>query len=413
MGATPFLPTLSSLLQDPEPSVRRLACQSVGRLKHPKLVNDLVAMLKDRSVRDAARQAMAKYGDDIVDYLARLLDDRSAPLALRLELPRILSSIGTARAVNALLFSNIVDNATLRYRIAQALFDLMRARPDLPLDAQRVDQAAQRRLRAYRHYRGVLRAFERTTDSAYAPLIRALRDRVSQNLEMALRLVGLKRDPERMQRVFAGLDARKSKLRAEALELVDVALAGDPIRAVLLKHLEEETLSGQDPEDELRALLRSRDPLLRGLAEMVALRLDIETDEHTDPEIIDMEGERMDRPLIERILLLENVDLFANLSMDDVTAIAAVAGERVFAPGATIYREGAVGDAMFVIVRGAVELLKGDSVIMTLRSGESLVLERTAFMDLLSDRFELVNGLFAVLAQRLRALIDLTGSMQR
>ncbi|MFH1812257.1 MAG: cyclic nucleotide-binding domain-containing protein [Pseudomonadota bacterium] len=122
--------------------------------------------------------------------------------------------------------------------------------------------------------------------------------------------------------------------------------------------------------------------------------------------------------------------------MDDLAALAAITSEREVAPGEIIYHEGDAGDAMFIIVDGEVELLKGGSPFLKFHSGETLgqvsfmdggprpvtarvvpgplgvhllVIERTAFMDLLSDRFELVTGLFAVLAQRLRTLIELTG----
>jgi len=93
-----------------------------------------------------------------------------------------------------------------------------------------------------------------------------------------------------------------------------------------------------------------------------------------------------------------------------------------------------------VIIEGAVDLLKGGNTIMRLNTGESLgqtsimdagprpvtarvvdggigakllVIERGVFLDLLSDRFELVIGLFTVMGQRIRALIDLTGGSHR
>lgn len=436
LGEHAFLPTLVQLLHDPEPSVRRLACHSSAKLRHPDLVDELIGMHNDRHARAAARHALAAFGDAVVPRLEQILNDRTAPLGLRLEAPRVLRAIGSDAAAAVLLFSNIADNATLRYRIASALFETKRAHPDLKLDATRVDEAALRRLHAYRYYRPTLRTLQNAKHPAYQPLVRALGDRVSQNLEMALRLIGLLRGGDLMMRIFACLDERGSGLRAEALELIDVALSGDRMRAWLLDFIEEETLPGNVPEDELRTLLSSRDPLLRGLAEVVAEQLGVVAAVDERGDLVDMEGETMERPFIERMLLLESVDLFAKLSTDDLSAIAAIAGEREFEPGAIIYREGEPGDMMFVIIEGAVDLIKGGNPILRLHGGESLgqtsimdagprpvtarvvdgsvgvkllTIERAAFMDLCSDRFELVTGLFVVMGQRIRALIDQAG----
>jgi len=436
LGEHSFLPTLVQLLHDPEPSVRRLACRSAAKLRHPDLVDEMIGLHSDRHARGAARLALAAYGDAVVPRLEQVLNDRTAPLGLRLEAPRVLRAIGTDAAAGVLLFSNIADNATLRYRIASALFEMKRAHPDLKLDATRVDEAALRRLHAYRYYRPTLRALQVAKHPAYAPLVRALGDRVSQNLEMALRLIGLLRDGDLMMRIFACLDERGSVLHAEAFELIDVALSGDRMRAWLLDFVEEETQPGTLPEHELRTLLSSRDPLLRGLAEVVAEKLGVVVAVDERGDLVDMEGETMERPFIERMLLLESVDLFAKLSTDDLSAIAAIAGEREFEPGALIYREGEPGDVMFVIIEGAVDLLKAGNSILQLHAGESLgqtsimdagprpvtarvvdggagakllAIERAAFMDLCSDRFELVTGLFVVMGQRIRALIDQAG----
>jgi CRP-like cAMP-binding protein len=138
-------------------------------------------------------------------------------------------------------------------------------------------------------------------------------------------------------------------------------------------------------------------------------------------------------PLVERLFLLEDVDLFRGLSADDLLAIAALAGELVVEPGQVLYREGDLGnDNLYVIVDGVIELTRGGKLLMTLQPGESagqvsfvdkgprpvtariadgkparlLVVEREQFFDLMADRTSLMNGFFDVLANRLRSLID-------
>lgn len=431
-----YVPAMRQLLHDINPSVRKIACQSSEQNPRIELVDDLFYLLEDRKIRAEARRALAAYGDPLVPRLEELLNDRDAPLPQRLEMPRVLRLIATPMAARALLYSNNKDDATLRYRIAKNLFNLAQKNPSLRLDRQRVDEAASRRLRSYRYYRPILNTLSSSQNSAYGLLRRAVQDRLRQNLEMGLGLIGLTRKPEMMRHIFQALDSETTDMRAEALELIDVALGGDPMRKVLLRSLEEETMPGLKPEDELRRLSASQDALLRALAVHTAKVLQIEIPEALRGEALDVKGAEMDQPFIERVLLLENVDLFANLSLDDLSALANIATERECGPSEDVYKEGERGDAMYVIAAGEIELLKGDKVIMTLRSGESigqvsfmdggprpvgarvssgrsgaslLTIDRQLFMDLLADRIELVNGMFVVLAQRLRKLIDMTG----
>lgn len=436
------IPALRRLLHDADPSVRKIACQSAARRCSPDLVDDLFYLLEDRHSRSHTRVALAAYGDQLVPRLEELLNDRDAPIPQRLEVPRVLRLVGTQLAANTLLFSNIKDDATLRYRIAKNLFELARKNRRLRFDHKRIDEAAGRRLRSYRYYQPILRSLRSSSDRAYKLLARAVSDRLSQNLEMALRLIGLTHDPDMMLRIFQALNdphiltKPHPKMRAEALELIDVALAGDPMRAILLSSLEEKAKRGDDPQAELRKLALSPDALLRALAQEGASRLGLSFSETPDQSSLEVKGAIMDQPFIERVLLLEHVDLFANLSMDDLSALANIAVDRDYAPGAAVYKEGDRGNAMYVIAAGEVELLKGDKVIMSLHDGESigqvsfmdggprpvgarithdsagaslLVIERQLFMDLLADRVELANGMFVVLAQRLRKLIDMTG----
>lgn len=139
----------------------------------------------------------------------------------------------------------------------------------------------------------------------------------------------------------------------------------------------------------------------------------------------------MPENLVERLFLLEHVDLFEGLSTDDLGAIAAIATELGLAPGAFLYREGESGTQLYVIIEGDVELTRAGRPIMKLRAGESagqvsfldrgprpvtarvaekparfLVVEREHFMDLLADRPGLMHAFFGVLAARLRALIE-------
>ena len=60
--------------------------------------------------------------------------------------------------------------------------------------------------------------------------------------------------------------------------------------------------------------------------------------------------------LMDRILFLKRVPLFANLSPTDLKQLAAIASEEFFPDEEVIAYKGEKGDAMFVIVSGEVRV---------------------------------------------------------
>jgi HEAT repeat protein len=475
-------------LEDPEESVRGVAMASAsahfaraaeaGDLEPvAPLVAAVQARLAVRSDRDRARDALAKLGDLVVPVLREGLDERRLPLAARLEIPRLLREIGTAAAAEALLFSNIRDHPALRYRIATALFQLRRRHPEIPMDRERADDACLRRLGAFTRYRPLCHELAAADASlpkggagrrAWDVLLRVTAERLLQNLEMALRLLGLHRGVERMDRVERLLaEAEQHALRgagaaeiqsrrADALEVLDVALQGDALRAAVMEALEPlppapppASISWREAQGLVESLGRSADPIIAGLARRVltsewsaSLPWSPAASLHHsgrsvggDPTDFE-EVQSMNEDLLSRILVLEQVDFFAGLQIDDVAAIAGIAEERSAAPGEVLYREGEPGDSLIVIVRGRVLLSRSGHPVIELGSGESIgqvsfldrgprpttavvsddphgadliVVGNDVLMDLVTDRPGLTRGLFAVLGKRLRKVIDSQG----
>jgi CRP/FNR family cyclic AMP-dependent transcriptional regulator len=61
--------------------------------------------------------------------------------------------------------------------------------------------------------------------------------------------------------------------------------------------------------------------------------------------------------LMERILFLKRVPLFATLSPADIKQVAALAQEESFSDGVKLMHEGEIGDLMFIIVSGEVRVV--------------------------------------------------------
>jgi hypothetical protein len=442
LGKGPHARQLAVYLDDPEPSVRILAVKSAAIALDPSLPPKLIPRLHDRAIRRVVREALAAYGEDLIPLLQETLDDRRVPVHVRVHVPRILRQIGTARAAEAMLFSNVQDDAFLRYVIVEELNRMRRIDPKLAFDEERVEEAALRRLRAYTHYRPIAKDLA-AAPSPFALLRRAIDDRVRQNLEAALRLLGLVYALDAMEHALRGFLKDDPNARADALELIDVSLQGSEMRAQVLSTLEVGSqtappIAAFDHDDHHRlaherasALVESRDMQLAMIAWETLRRVGQDPPDVREPSV----GEPlMPKSIIDRLFLLEGVQLFHGLSVDDLAAVAALTTEGHADPGEVIYREGDPGDSMGVITSGEVHLVRGQQSLMDLGVGDSfgetsildrgprpvtaragdegvdfLVLERAPFMDLIADRPPIVHGLFVVLGRRLRQLLDLTG----
>ena len=435
LGPSPWSKHLLAFLHDESAAVRAAACEAAGATREPSLVPALLELLGDRAVRASARRGLAAYGDAVVPSLATLLDDRSRPLALRLEVPRVLRSIGTDAAARALLFSNIQEHAYLRYRIAVNLSRLHEENPHVRVDVQRAREATIRRLDTYRYYLPLYRDLEAGLPPG-APLVQAVGDRLQQNLEVIFRLLQLIHPSSAIVpawRRFAAGDARE---RAYAVELLD-HLLDDDLKERVLPLLERwhrlPEAWGGVPGVAARAPARvlevavDQDEGLRALALYTAVR----TWPENPPLPPGAKENEMDAREIERVFALEGVEIFSGCSVDDMIALAAIAREREYREGDVIFAEGAAGDALFVVLEGGVRFDKAGREVLRIGAGQSfgesslldgaprpvtavaldhevrvLAIDRQDFLELVSDRPELLRGIFSAVSHHLRALLD-------
>jgi hypothetical protein len=63
-------------------------------------------------------------------------------------------------------------------------------------------------------------------------------------------------------------------------------------------------------------------------------------------------------PLTDKILYLKRIEIFSDLSINELAAVAAVTEEAFFEQGATVFEEGEQGDTLFLIVEGEVAVVK-------------------------------------------------------
>jgi AAA family ATP:ADP antiporter len=261
---------LPRLLFDRDDRVADAAGRSAAQLNFPLPLAELLEALGDASRRRSARAALRGYGSRGVPDLARALDDPETPRPARQAIPSLLASIGTRAATEALISVLHRADGPLRTRIVRALWRLRR-------DARsRLGDAAFRRVLEdeARTYAAHLTALERCDgDGRGMSLLRcALSEKLDDDLERILRLLGL-RYPERdVLAAYYGLRREEASLRASALELLDNLLER-PLERQLLGLIESHANPGRithtgeaDLVEVLHALAADADPWLRTCA---------------------------------------------------------------------------------------------------------------------------------------------------
>jgi CRP-like cAMP-binding protein len=127
---------------------------------------------------------------------------------------------------------------------------------------------------------------------------------------------------------------------------------------------------------------------------------------------------------LQRAEILRNADIFSKATVEELLYLAAIASEVHFEPETTIFREGEIADALYIIIEGKVErihpmfreVLEPSEVfgLYAVLTGEpryasaqalgktyALKIGALEFFDLLSHNTEMVQSLFKLLIQKI------------
>jgi HEAT repeat protein len=409
-------------------AVRRAAASALGR-GSAEGIEPLIAALadSDRSVREAAARALAEIGpaalERITAVLFHLASENGALFALE------CLSDGRAGAKRSVAVNR---DPIWRYA-AQSIQSALQ------------DDAHQRALAGH------------SADARMQLLCDALRDRARQRGLNALRAFALLDERETYAVAIENLQGGDAAQRANALETLEAVRAAPKLRPLLrVWESPDSPAEAELPELHLLDALDDPDPWMRACAALAAghaqdkqVRDTLARLAHADPDALVREtavrssdfrraaeaattntGGSMDTlatlPVMERILLLRRVPLFATLSPADLKQVAAIANELAFSEGDLIAAQGEPGEEMFVIIAGEVDVhMDGHSIArrgagdvvgeMAVISREPrmasmiatdgtrlLCIDRKSFEGLLRERPEAALAVMRVLCQRLK-----------
>jgi CRP-like cAMP-binding protein len=78
--------------------------------------------------------------------------------------------------------------------------------------------------------------------------------------------------------------------------------------------------------------------------------------------------------ILERVLFLKGMDIFANVDTERLSVVAEIAREVVVSPGEIVAREGDIGESLYIVKEGSLRILKEKDgtpyTLKNLRAGE-------------------------------------------
>ncbi|MFC2169997.1 Npt1/Npt2 family nucleotide transporter [Acidobacteriota bacterium] len=233
-------PYLHVLLNDKSLDVVQEAITDAGHTQAQEFVPILFEHLETRHVRKYARESLAEYGENIIDNLAKFLENTNEEKKKRNAIPKVLSLIGSQKSVNFLMKNLEQRDLHLRFEIIKALNKIRIKFPWLKFNSQLIATRIFDEIKQYKKtlslWLGRKRKFshEKAPDSANQGTTRvsraqtllslALEEKLDHNMERIFRLLGLKYPPKDMFIAYLGIKSNKSNLRANAIEFLDNVL---------------------------------------------------------------------------------------------------------------------------------------------------------------------------------------------
>ena len=138
--------------------------------------------------------------------------------------------------------------------------------------------------------------------------------------------------------------------------------------------------------------------------------------------------------VIDKVIFLQNVEVFSEVTTEQLAYLAAIADEVPVPAGEVIYEEDAPSDAMYLVLSGSVRLHRGQTEVTkagpqeafgtwalfdddprvtaatAAEDSELLRIDKDDFIEVLADNVLVTQGVMKAIVRRLRALGRRVGS---
>jgi ATP/ADP translocase/HEAT repeat protein len=429
---------LIPLLSDDDPKVASAAARSIGAIGNEAQLRALVPLLARTPTRRAARLALQRRGEPAVAVLFQSATDESIERRARLKIPAVLAGIESSEALSALAHLLVTDDRLMVQATSETLYRLRLKKPDLSMVPSE-DVRALILTQAKKCSRLVGRIAALATDppAARSPAWELLSDSLRAAHERhhlgVYQTLCLCYSPRQIVSCRRSLLDGNLELRANAAELLD-NLVPRKLWRELLPILYREGFekmgaaaarSVSSSEKALIEIASGEDRWLRACAVQLI-------DERGLAAIAD-EGERRietvdSMTVVEKVMALRGVALFAGTPPEHLSLVAAVARDDVFPVGSVISEQNAPPGDTYVLLGGKVVVEQDGLPLGELGVGETigtwalfedepsqvttrvieeapvLRIDRFGFEEVLDEHPELSRSLIQQLIRRMRKL---------
>ncbi len=411
------------------------ASLAVGDLGLTELLDYVACGVEDTGTRSAAMEAMSALGAAAVPALLELLQRRDLPLPCRRGVVTALAAIEAPTAREALL--QIIDEPALGSAAVTSLHRMRQSGNLDPVDPERTRTILEVELRTGLRHALVAAAIRGSGDDDRARFVADELDGLRlRSVYRVIRILALSHDPGRLSVIELGLGADGIAERSNALELLEGTLSPDLARVVMpyaeamtegfpLKRASDYLADAAALlEHPLETLEAESDWWPRALALHALSRDDEITTPGRDPDALDEDATMI--PLIERVMILKGSQLFKHFPGNDLAGIASLAKVVHLAEDEVVFEQGDVGDAFYMVVHGAIRIMRGSTELALLGSREGfgemaildqetrsatataaepttlLRIDRHSFDRLIEQNPAVARGIYRVLTERLR-----------
>lgn len=189
----------------------------------------------------------------------------------------------------------------------------------------------------------------------------ALKDSAQRELSAYFRLLELLEEPKIVRSIEKVLRFARARIRADALEVL--SNLGVREASLLLVHvLEEGSLIERNGDvGKLAPARRDRQTMLDELPSSndrwLQLAAGLILDDKSSPFPGGLKDKREANTLVEHLIMLQKIPLFSGMTLEQLDAIHRCLCEQQYTKGELIFGEGDIGDEMFIILEGEVEIL--------------------------------------------------------